>query len=481
MRTVRTLFSKILLAQVVAVVLALLVVTVITRVSLNRGFKQFLVKQETTVLQTLAPALGDIHNRQGGWDFLRDKPHNWRRIWQLTQSQPGRQQRGGARPGRGEPPPGARMEPRLLRFLMSPERGMLRERLFLLDENRSRIAGADAGSLDGLSLEAIESGGEIVGWVGFSPMGSELPPDARRFMSGQIRLFFVSLTAGLLVAAALAFLLARNVSRPVRQLGDTVGRLSRGEYRARAALKSADEMGKLAGNVNQLAQTLEKNRTARQRWMADIAHELRTPVSILRGEIEALADGVRQADGGTTASLREEIEHLSSLVDDLQTLALSDAGALNVQKEAVYLARLVSQCIETFRDRLDARGLSVETEMENAPALYADPQRLRQLFHNLFENASRYVLPNGMLRISSRRLDGEMELLLEDSGPGLTVEQSARLFERFYRVEAGRSRSGGGAGLGLAICRNIVEAHGGTIRAEPSPLGGLGIRIRLPE
>jgi two-component system sensor histidine kinase BaeS len=483
---VRTLFSKILLAQVVSVLLALVVVTVITRASLNRGFKAFLEKQETAVLQTLAPALGDIHEKQDGWRFLRSNPKNWQRIWRQTQPQPGRQPRGGPRPGRGPranespAPPGAMMEPRLLRWMMAPERGKLRERLFLLDENRSRIAGADSGTLEGVSLEPIESGGQVVGWIGFTPMGHMLPPDAERFMGGQIRITIVSLALALVVAAALAFLLARNVSRPVRQLGDTVRRLSRGEYRTRAPQETRDEIGSLAGHVNQLAETLEKNRTARQRWMADIAHELRTPVAILKGEIEALADGVRQADERMSVSLSEEVEHLSALVDDLQTLALSDAGALNIHKKHLDLSKLVHQCIESFSERLAARGITVEAELEEPVNLYADPQRLRQLLHNLLENSSRYVLQNGNVRVTLNQQQDGAILVLEDSGPGLIADQMEQLFDRFYRAEGGRSRSGGGSGLGLSICKNIVEAHAGDIQADHSALGGLSIRISLP-
>jgi two-component system sensor histidine kinase BaeS len=178
----------------------------------------------------------------------------------------------------------------------------------LLAEDHSRIAGAETEDWDGITLEAIEVDGEVVGWIGFVPMGNMLPPEI-----------------ALSVAAALAFLLARNVSRPVRQLGDTVRDLSRGEYRARVGVGTRGEIGDLAVHVNQLADSLEQNRTARQRWMADIAHELRTPVAILKGEIEALADGVRQSDERMSASLLEEVDQLSVLIDDLQTLALSDA------------------------------------------------------------------------------------------------------------------------------------------------------------
>lgn len=473
----RTLFSKILLAQVVTVALALVVVTVITRASLNQGFKAFLERQEATVLQTLAPVLTEFYESKESWDSLRNNPQNWQRIWRLSRSQQGRpRQRGGRLRDETRPPPGAQP----MRWMGPPERVSLRERLFLLDENHSRIAGATILALEGITIEAITFNGQKVGWIGFTPMGTALPPDAEHFLDRQIRITAISLAVALVIAAALAFLLARNVSLPVRRLGSTVRELSRGEYITRARVETQDEIGDLAAHVNQLAGTLEKNRTARQRWMADIAHELRTPVAILKGEIEALADGVRQADERMSTSLREEVEHLSTLVDDLQTLALSDAGALNIQKTPVDLSQLVVQCVDSFRDRLSARQLTVDLQVTAGVVFAADQQRLRQLLHNLLENSSRYVTQAGQVSVSLTRDQAGARLVLEDTGPGLESDQLAHLFERFYRIESSRSRSSGGTGLGLSICKNIVEAHGGSIQAEHSAMGGLKLQIELP-
>jgi len=482
----KTLFSKILLAQVVAVALALMVVTVITRASLNQGFKEFLERQEATVLQTIAPVLSELYESNESWDDLRNNPQNWHRIWRLTRSQQAETQTGGPRQRRGRfrdgtatppgPPPGSQP----LRWMGPPDRVMLRDRLFLLAQDHSPIAGARANVLEGITLEAITFDGVVVGWIGFTPMGAVLPPDAERFLDRQIRITAGALALALVVAAALAFLLARNVSRPVRQLGDTVTDLSRGEYHSRASVDTRDEIGALAEHVNQLAGTLEKNRTARQRWMADIAHELRTPVTILKGEIEALSDGVRKADLRMSTSLRDEVNQLSSLIHDLQILALSDAGALNIQKASVDLSNLVSQCVDSFRDRLTARQITIELQLTEGLILSADQPRLRQLLHNMLENSSRYVNEAGQVRVSLTQNQAGAELVLEDSGPGLENEQVERLFERFYRVDGSRSRSSGGTGLGLSICKNIVEAHGGSIQATHSEMGGLKLRIILP-
>lgn len=467
---IKSLFTKILLAQVTAVVLALAVVTLITRSSLDRGFIDFLERQEAEVLDYLAPALGDLYTAQGGWDFLRGQPEAWRHV--LRQTRP---LHAGQGPG---PPPGH--EP--LRWLRSFDRLRLRDRLFLLDGERLYLAGAQVTNPQELPLEAVKAGNSTVGWIGFLPMRAGLPPEAQRFLRGQVRILFVSLLAALALAAVLAWFLARHLSRPVKQLDETVRDLSHGHYERRARVASRDEIGRLGDNVNRLAQSLEQNRSARNRWMADIAHELRTPLAVLKGEVEALVDGVRQPDQRVLASLTEEINQLSVLVDDLQSLALADAGALSLRQETVELRALAQQACEAFRDRLAGRGIALELDAPDPVSASADPQRLRQLLHNLLENCARYVDAGGRVRVSVRAGSGAAPLALrvEDSGPGVAEEQLERLFERFYRVEQGRSRAGGGSGLGLAICRSIAEAHGGQIRAGRSALGGLAIQVELP-
>lgn len=357
---------------------------------------------------------------------------------------------------------------------------MFRERLFLLDKSQDRVAGARLPTYEGITLEAVVSDQLVVGWIGFAPMGKALPPEADRFLQGQVRLMGITLLVALGLAAVLGFLLARHLSRPLKRLSSSVKELTNGRFETRARIESEDEIGSLGNDVNLLAETLEKNRSARQRWMADIAHELRTPVAILKGEVEALTDGVRQADERMAASLAEEIDQLSNLIDDLQTLALSDVGALNIRKETIDLQGLVSQLAEMFRHRLAEREILLEEHYDSSIIMEADPQRLRQLLNNLLENSCRYVQAGGRVSLELKRNGFEAELILEDSGPGVSADQLANLFDRFYRAESSRSRSTGGTGLGLSICKNIVEAHGGRIQAEKSDLGGLKIKISLP-
>jgi two-component system sensor histidine kinase BaeS len=480
------LLAKILAAQILSVLLALLVMVIAARVSLQQGFLDFLERQEAAVLDTLAPVLADIYVAQGGWDFLRDRPAFWQRILRRNPSlhpdvaQPGPPHAGRrARPFAGGPPdPGALEEQ--LRWLRTLDRLQLRDRLFLLDGDQAWVAGAPADVPRDRKLVPVEADGETVGWIGFAPMDPVRPPEVDRFLGGQLRTLTLSLLLALGLAAALGLLLARHLSRPVRELETTVRELAHGHFERRAEVTSGDEIGGLANGVNRLAETLEKNRTSRQRWMADIAHELRTPVAILKGEIEALTDGVREPDQRAMLSLGEEIDQLTALVDDLQTLALADAGSLSLRREPVDVRELVQQVTGAFRDRLAARDIALELDMSEPAPLRADAQRLRQLLQNLLENCARYVEAGGRVRVLVAQEAGALRLTVEDSGPGVGDAQLPLLFERFYRVEPARSRAAGGRGLGLSICRNIVEAHGGTIGAERSTLGGLAIQVRLP-
>jgi len=480
-----------MVSLVVSVLIALAIVFSMTRINLYRGMIDLIEQQEASQLENLVPELTELYQQNGSWEFLAGYPWRWNRLLQMTRPVRNEESEaadaegaisgarrnpglaGGRRQnGPGRPPEGRRLHQR--------DHANLKGRLFLLDEHKSRVAGAVILSEEPLTIEAIEVAGKLVGWVGFIPARMALPPEAQRFLRVQARTLIISLIIALVLAAGLGFLLARHLSRPVRQAAVALEALGSGDYSVRAPISTQDEIGALGRNVNQLAATLEKNQTSRRRWMADIAHELRTPVAVLKGEIEALRDGIRQVDEKTTASLLEEAEHLSRLVADLQTLALSDAGALDFSRKPVDLSELVSQTGDFWGGRMKERTITLENQITAGIWIDGDSQRLKQLLHNLLENAFRYVSFGGRVVLSLARQGGQAVLTLDDSGPGLGKEQLPHVFERFYRAEGSRARSSGGSGLGLSICHAIVEAHHGSIEAGSNNLGGLRIRVILP-
>ncbi|MFT3790229.1 MAG: ATP-binding protein [Rudaea sp.] len=285
----------------------------------------------------------------------------------------------------------------------------------------------------------------------------------------------------LLVALGFAFAIARWLLAPVRALTQGVHALTAGDYAQRIAPTGSAELGALARDFNRLAQTLEAHREARRRWGADIAHELRTPLSVLRGEIAALQDGVRAPTPAAFDSLAAEGGRLSGLIEDLYQLSLADAGALEYRFETLDLVETVRDAAQLQKRACADGGLALDLDLPgDALAVRGDARRLGQLFDNLIANARRYTDAPGRIRIALTRTSDCVRASIDDTPPGVPAASLPFLFERLYRVDAARGRASGGAGLGLSICRAIVEAHGGTIRAEASKLGGLRILVDLP-
>ena len=362
------------------------------------------------------------------------------------------------------PPPG----PELLR------------RLTLLDGDQTPVIGPPESRPDAL-LRPLERNGETIGWLRLRPLPGLTGALDLDFQRRQSRIIQIAAAAGLLLAALIAIPLARHLLGPIRTLTRSLAGLTRGRFQTRTKIARHDELGELAAGFNRLAQTLEQNQTLRRRWVADVAHELRTPLAILTGEVDAVAEGIRPWDERARASLQAEVAKLNKLVDDLHQLALSDLGALTYRKQELALESLLERVVERHAGDCNKAGLQLSSELAEPPSMVVgDPDRLTQLFDNLLQNSLRYTDPGGQLTIATRRRDDQVLIDLQDSAPGVPQDMLPHLFERLFRVDKSRSRAKGGAGLGLAICRNIVAAHDGSIQAKSSPLGGLWIEISLP-
>jgi len=482
-----SLLGKTLLAMLASTVLALLLVSTIQRGGFKKGFEDFLKRQEEVQLSYLVPELQALYRRSGSWDSLRNEPRRWLRVLAKTRPE-------GIAPPEDElqdqhtSPARARGDRPKARDANPPPRDLrqLWRRIFLLDAEKQWVAGApefqvnhpEDGKQD--QLQPVEVGGQVVGWVGFVASRQPSSPEAQRFLRFQRNTLLLSAMIALLASALVGFLLARHISRPVVALRDSVQSLTAGDYSVRTEARGGDEIASLGRNFNRMAENLQANESARRRWTADVAHELRTPIAILQAEIEAARDGVRPDMNATLDSLREEVLHLSALVNDLQTLALADAGALNLKLAETDLSLMTRQVLDAMSERIQQSGLTLKLDLPDTLVIQADAQRIRQLLLNLVENACRYTDAPGQVRIQLKQAESGAEWLIEDSPPGLQTSQLARLFDRFYRAEGSRGRAGGGSGLGLSICEKIVQAHGGDIVAMPSELGGLAIKVSLP-
>jgi signal transduction histidine kinase len=234
-----------------------------------------------------------------------------------------------------------------------------------------------------------------------------------------------------------------------------------------------------------MSSELSRSVNARRQMTADIAHELRTPLSLIVGHAEAVHDGVLPPTRENFEIIREEAERLEHLVDDLRTLSLADAGELSIHPQLVEPQRLLQEVAALYQYHAQQKKITLELEIDAPlPLIEADPGRMTQVLTNILENGLRHTPQGGKILLSAREVNGQVELSIEDSGAGLKAEDLDRIFRRFYRTDTSRQRGeafAGGSGLGLAIARSIVEAHGGQIRAESGPGKGLRVIVRLPQ
>lgn len=334
---------------------------------------------------------------------------------------------------------------------------------------------------DKTSLIPIRVDGSLVGYIGYRPRSVltetlDIELADRQNILITFGTLFVVLVAGVLFYPAVRYFLA-----PIQAVARGMRKLSGGDYSTRLSINRADEMGQLQQDFNQLASALEKSQQSRNQWIADISHELRTPLTILRGDIEALSDGVRQPTQENLENTLNEILHLNRLVEDLYQIALSDAGGLQYQMLPNKFTDLVRSQLETFRPTYEQKGLKLVSKLPRNPIkIVGDYDRLQQLLTNLLHNSFKYTDAPGEVRVSLCADATHLCLVIEDSSPGVAENEINQLFDRFYRIEASRNRRLGGAGIGLALVAQIVQAHQGTISAEASKLGGIKISINLP-
>lgn len=284
----------------------------------------------------------------------------------------------------------------------------------------------------------------------------------------------------LCLALIASLVLTRRLLAPVRRMAKHVSKMSKGDYQARLEQTKRDELGQLMSDLDRLAETLEQNQSSRQRWLADISHELRTPVTVLSGELTALQDGIRPLEMEQIYSLAQEVERLRHLIDDLYQLSVSDVGGLKYNFKSLDLSECLQTSVHQLRNQALEKGLELKLGLEVRVIVNGDKQRLLQLFANLLNNAMAYTDAPGEVQVQLATLSDRVEITIEDSPPGVDANECEKLFEPLYRQEASRSRRTAGAGLGLSICRNIVQAHQGEISAAPSKLGGLAVKVSLP-
>ncbi len=324
---------------------------------------------------------------------------------------------------------------------------------------------------------------ETIGTLYLSPESSpEITIASLQIVYGSIGRFF--LWGGLLaiiIALLLTFVLSRRTLSPVKALTQAARLLGRGDFSQRVDIRDKSELGELALSFNSMADNLEKAEQLRRNMVADVAHELRTPLSNLRGYLEAIGDGVVKPDSDTIRSLSEEASSLSRLVDDLQELSLADAGKLKMVCQKEDISELIRQSVTALQPKAALKSLTLATDLpENLTLLNIDLQRIRQVLHNLLENAVAHTGQGGSITVKAWQQANTVKVSVIDTGEGIPAEHLPKIFDRFYRVDKSRTRATGGSGLGLTIAKRLVEAHGGSIEVASELGKGSTFTFTLP-
>lgn len=455
---------------------------------LPERFHEYVNQKTLNNLDELVADLAADHQANQGWGHLRDNRSRWRAL--LRQALPNRARSAPLPPA---PEPGPMGPPAEDHFSRSPEPSgpvdragssfFLLRSLALLDENRNHVAGQSLrGPIDSYTLRPMVVHNRLIGYLALHRREPMDDPMVQAFLNEQALVFTISGAAILIIAALVSLLLSRHLLGPIRRLAQGTRALAAFDFDTVIEVRATDELGQLAADFNRMARTLKQYESMRKQWLSDISHELRTPLAIVKGEIEALQDGVRPYNRPALDSLHTEVGRLGKLVEALHLLSLADSQALRMRSDAIRPFAILRQRVGDFTARLAARQIDIQLLLEDDPpvTITGDADRLAQVFSNLLENSLRYTDSSGTLTIRGGLRDSCCKIRFEDSGPGVPTEALPRLFDRLYRVDQSRSRDLGGSGLGLAICKQIVEAHGGTIGAVHGAAGGLVIEMELP-
>lgn len=292
-----------------------------------------------------------------------------------------------------------------------------------------------------------------------------------------------------LVAALLGMLFAKRITAPLHQLAVAAKKIARGDLAHRVEVTTEDEIGQLATSFNKMAMSIERNNQLRHRLLADIVHEIKTPLTVLRGNIEAMMDGVIEPSQKKLAAIHTETMLLSRLLDDLRDLSLAEEKQLKLEKERANVGYIIRQVVEMFRPRAAEEAKSIEVDLgDDLPPVSVDSQRISQVLYNLIANAFQYTAEGDTIKVGTR-LDSTMGggvdhpvvlVSVEDTGEGISKEDLPYVFDHFYRVDESRARASGGSGIGLAIVKHLVEAHGGRVWAKSEPEVGSTFFFTLP-
>lgn len=443
----------------------------------RRAFDDLVEQNDLQVARTLSERLGAWYGENGGWDGIALEIRFLKRTGNYDSQESGDHIR------KGHPHPDVDDMP-----VMVLDAGSTIVYNGFLDRDRDDgIGRLEAGTnMDSRDGTPVVSGGRTVGWVFFRSMiYASYNPREAGFLQSLVLSLAWGVLMGVAISIGLGMFLAGRLTRPLARLQTAVAGITAGDLDTRVQEGGSREVAALAARFNIMATRLKATEQARQDLIADVAHELRTPVSILQANLEMLMEGVYQPDRARLVSLYEETCLLARLVGDLRTLNDMDLGIVTISPEPLDLCSLVRDAADRHRPLLEGAGMQLELEVVSGSArVSGDAQRLTQVLHNLLDNARKYAEGSALVRLSLGLLatDGgpRVRVSVRDYGPGVNPGERDRIFERFYRVDRSRNRETGGRGLGLSLSRQYIEACGGHMGADAPGDRGLEVWFTLP-
>ncbi len=467
----RSLWTKLVGAFVLVVIIGIALVVVLVSQTTTGQFELYITHMGQQWATRLAPVVADYYAHIGSWDgvevALRDSLNG--------ASTGSAQRRMGMGQGLGRGGNGGMMN------ALSTDRLILAQAdgTVVLDTASQLVGSRLQPETEALGAAIILDDARL-GTLIVTPLDTPSTP-AGDFLGAVRRSALLAGAAAVGLALLLGTVMFVQMTRPLRSLSEAAQGIADGDLSRRVQVGSRDEVGQVAVTFNQMADTLQRYEVERRNMIGDIAHELRTPLSVIQGNIEAMIDGVLPVSPEELGLLHQETLLLNRLIADLRILAQAEAGQLHLQMEPVEPGELVQQVAERMQLRADEKHIRLETEIANPlPNVIADRDRLVQIMTNLVDNALRYNPTGTQVRIGASSSTDRVELSVRDDGPGIPAHELPHLFDRFWRAEKSRNRSTGGSGLGLAIVRQLVEAHHGEVHVESEAGKGTRFVVLLP-
>lgn len=462
----KSLYWKLALAFMLVAITTAGLVAVFIRANSTVSLTQLILDQQRYDLQQ---ALQEYYAVNGSWEGVI---RNWQQIQEVPGSLTTQTNRFG--PDGGNQPPAGRSRRNL--FGLADARGAV-----IVPVNPGIGVGEKLAKDDLQAETPVMVSGKQVGTILMAKQQPGLNPEETLFLERTNQALYLAVLVALLVALLMGIVLAHTLSHPLQALTKAAQSIAQGQLEQQVRVGSQDEIGQLAIAFNQMSQEVARANQMRRRMTADIAHDLRTPLTVIGGYVESMRDGILKPTAERLSLIYTEIERLQNLVGDLRMLSQADAGELPLNPQRIVPKNLLDRVAALFQHHAGRYRVNLRVEaIENLPEIRVDEARMMQVMDNLVSNALRYTPEGGEIVLSAQAHQGNLDLTVRDTGSGIAAEELPYIFDRFYRADSSRHTETGESGLGLAIVKALVEAHGGKVWAESAPGEGTSIHIDLP-